>query len=62
MAITKGECVDDALREIDSKELPIDKYLYLRKLRECNPRLHYAVLYNHVTSLLPYDFILCSYV
>lgn len=62
MAMTAGDCVDAVLSKIESNKKPIEKYLYLRKLRESNPWLHYAVLYKHVTSLLPYAFILWSYV
>jgi malate dehydrogenase (oxaloacetate-decarboxylating)(NADP+) len=41
------------LKQLESKSVPIDKYLYLSKLRNSNPNLFYRLAVDHGKELFP---------
>ena len=46
--------VHNALEQMRAVDSPIERYLYIRSLRQDAPEVFYALLYKHVEEVLPY--------
>jgi len=51
--LTAQAQLDNAMIQIRRKSNPLEKYIYMQSMQDCNESLYYRMLVNHTAELMP---------